>query len=134
MLVLTVKCWSIRISASDARHACKPAHTVFRNSIPAVRPATTINRSLWSYQKRQPGKAERCTLCVHLTNEGQIPACVRACAVGALNFVDWDNLDEKIKPMAEKSVAMNEAAGTKPKVRYYASHMDIAKLADKMTH
>lgn len=89
---------------------------------------------LQPYQKRQPGKAERCTLCVHLTNESQIPACVRACAVGALNFVDWDNLDEKIKPMAEKSVAMNEAAGTKPKVRYYASHMDIAKLADKMTH
>lgn len=83
-------------------------------------------------QTRQPGKAERCTLCVHRTKNGQVPRCVEACAVGALTFVDYDNLKDDQKAMVAKAVALNAAAGTKPKVRYIASHCDIASMKEKM--
>lgn len=87
---------------------------------------------LQSHQQRTPGKAERCTLCVQRTSNGQVPKCVEACAVKALTFVDYDNLTPKQKALVDKSVALNEAAGTKPKVRYIASHMDIAGRQEKM--
>jgi len=54
------------------------------------------------------------------------------CAVKALTFVDYDNLTPEQKALVDKSVALNEAAGTKPKVRYIASHMDIAGRQEKM--
>ena len=47
---------------------------------------------LQPHQQRTPGKAERCTLCVQRTSNGQVPKCVEACAVKALTFVDYDNL------------------------------------------
>lgn len=53
-------------------------------------------------------------------------------AVKALTFVDYDNLTPEQKALVDKSVALNEAAGTKPKVRYIASHMDIAGRQEKM--
>lgn len=87
---------------------------------------------LQPHQQRTPGKAERCTLCVQRTSNGQVPKCVEACAVKALTFVDYDNLTPEQKALVDKSVALNEAAGTKPKVRYIASHMDIAGRQEKM--
>ena len=84
------------------------------------------------HQQRTPGKAERCTLCVQRTSNGQVPKCVEACAVKALTFVDYDNLTPEQKALVDKSVALNEAAGTKPKVRYIASYMDIAGRQEKM--
>ena len=64
--------------------------------------------------------------------KGLPPKCVEACAVNALMFVDYDNLTDDQKALVAKSVAMNEKAGTQPKVRYIASHCDIAGLADKV--
>ena len=87
---------------------------------------------LLDHQKRTPGKAERCTLCPQRTSKGLPPKCVEACAVNALMFVDYDNLTDDQKALVAKSVAMNEKAGTQPKVRYIASHCDIAGLADKV--
>lgn len=66
------------------------------------------------------------------TSKGLPPKCVEACAVNALMFVDYDNLTDDQKALVAKSVAMNEKAGTQPKVRYIASHCDIAGLADKV--
>lgn len=89
-------------------------------------------RSASAASAAHPGKAERCTLCVQRTSNGQVPKCVEACAVKALTFVDYDNLTPEQKALVDKSVALNEAAGTKPKVRYIASHMDIAGRQEKM--
>lgn len=87
---------------------------------------------LKAHQQRPAGKAERCTLCVHRTSEGLVPKCVEACAIKALTFVDYDNLTDEQKAMLAKSVALNEKAGTKPKLRYIASHCDITGSQEKM--
>lgn len=47
-------------------------------------------------------------------------------------FVDYDNLTPEQKALVDKSVAMNEKAGTQPKVRYISSYCDFANLADKV--
>ncbi len=39
--------------------------------------------------KRTPGKAEHCTLCVHRTSKGLLPACAAACPAGAIVYVDY---------------------------------------------
>ena len=76
---------------------------------------------------RTPGKAEHCTLCTHRTSKGLPPACVAACATGALTFVDYDNPSPEAKALLAKARPMNEAAGTHPKVVYVSSHTDFAK-------
>ena len=81
---------------------------------------------------RKPGQAEHCTLCAHRTAKGGKPACVIACGVGVLNFVDYDNPTEQTKGLIEKAVAMNEAAGTNPKVRYISQRVDFRNLKAKI--
>ena len=76
---------------------------------------------------RTPGKAEHCTLCTHRTSKGLPPACVAACATGALTFVDYDNPSPEAKALLARARPMNEAAGTHPKVVYVSSHTDFAK-------
>ena len=76
---------------------------------------------------RSPGKAEHCTLCTHRTSKGLPPACVAACATGALTFVDYDNPSPEAKALLAQGHPMNEAAGTHPKVVYVSSHTDFAK-------
>ncbi len=84
------------------------------------------------WQKIPQGRAQRCTLCVHRTSQGQQPKCVEVCPTKALVFVDYDNLTDEQKPLVDKSVALNAKAGTNPKVRYVASHADMAALTTKM--
>ena len=64
---------------------------------------------------RTPGKAEHCTLCTHRTSKGLPPACVAACATGALTFVDYDNPSPEAKALLAQARPMNEAAGTHPR-------------------
>lgn len=87
---------------------------------------------LKAHQQRPTGKAKRCTLCIYKTSEGLAPKCVEACAIKALTFVDYDNSTDEQKAMLAKFVALNEKAGTKPKLRYIASHCDIAGSQEKM--
>ena len=81
---------------------------------------------------RTPGKAEHCTLCTHRTSKGEKPACVEACGIGALLFVDWDKLEGEAKELAPRAKAMNAAAGTNPKIRYVSSVLDIEKMKEKV--
>lgn len=81
---------------------------------------------------RTPGKAEHCTLCTHKTSKGEKPACVEACGIGALLFVDWDKLEGEAKELAPRAKAMNAAAGTNPKIRYVSSVLDIEKMKEKV--
>ena len=117
---------STRKSASAATCARRPAPTACRSSRRASR-ATTATRSLFT-----AGKAAHCTLCSHRLEKGQLPACVEACGIHAITLVDYDKPTEKTKPLIEKAVAMNEAAGTQPKVRYIAKHMDCKTFKMKL--
>ena len=81
---------------------------------------------------RTPGKAEHCTLCVHRTERGQLPACVEACGIHAMTLVDYDNPTPEQKKLIDAAKPLNEAAGTHPKVRYIAKHMDAPKMTRKL--
>lgn len=77
---------------------------------------------------RVPGRAEHCTLCAHRTEKGLLPACSAACPADAIVFVDYDNPTEKTAPLIKKAQALDEAAGTNPKVRFISSHTDFRSL------
>lgn len=80
---------------------------------------------------RIPGKAEHCTLCTHRTAKGELPACVAACPAKALVLVDYENPTAEAKALIDRAQAINEAAGTHPKIRFVSSHTDFRKLGVK---
>lgn len=84
------------------------------------------------WTKRVAGKAEHCTLCAHRTARGQLPACVEACGIHAMTFVDYDNPTKDTEPLIKAAKAMNAAAGTNPKIRYIAKHMDVEKMTRRL--
>ena len=84
------------------------------------------------WQRHAAGRAEHCTLCTHRTSQGRPPACVEACGIGAMTWVDFD----APAPEAEKLIAaakpMNAAAGTEPKIRYVGRHLDAAAMSPRV--
>lgn len=78
--------------------------------------------------KRTPGKAEHCTLCVHRTSKGLLPACAAACPAGAIVYVDYDNPTPEAAELIKRAQPINEAAGTHPKVRFVSSHTNFRGL------
>ncbi len=49
-----------------------------------------------------------------------------------MTLVDYDNPTPETAKLIEAARPMNEAAGTHPKIRYIARHMDAAKMAVKL--
>jgi molybdopterin-containing oxidoreductase family iron-sulfur binding subunit len=80
----------------------------------------------WSnkeFPKRSHGVAEACTLCAHLLEKHQQPACVAACrkiGIGALTVGDLNDPNSEVSRLiAENSVKrIREDLGTEPKVHY----------------
>jgi molybdopterin-containing oxidoreductase family iron-sulfur binding subunit len=48
------------------------------------------------FSKHRPGVAEGCTFCYHRVEEGQEPACVRACPVEARIFGDLNDSTSEV--------------------------------------
>ncbi|MFR6360177.1 MAG: 4Fe-4S dicluster domain-containing protein [Sutterella wadsworthensis] len=80
------------------------------------------------HTERTPGKAEHCTLCVHRTERGLLPACVEACGIHAMTLVDYDSKDPEVQALIKRSICLSEEAGTQPKVRYICSNMDFKSV------
>ena len=76
--------------------------------------APLVERELEPWQRREPGKAEHCTLCTHRLAEGRKPACVEYCSTGALELVDFEALTPEQKKRVEAARMMTAAAGTNP--------------------
>ncbi|MDO5530597.1 4Fe-4S dicluster domain-containing protein [Sutterella sp.] len=89
-------------------------------------------RDLEPWQKHRAGRAEHCTLCTHRTSQGRPPACVEACGIGAMVWVDYENPTKDTEKLIAAAKMMNKAAGTEPKVRYIARHMDVEKYPLKL--
>jgi molybdopterin-containing oxidoreductase family iron-sulfur binding subunit len=75
------------------------------------------------FPKRSHGVAESCTLCAHLLEKNEQPACVQACArveAGALTVGDLnDPYSDVSQLIASNSVKrLREDLGTEPKVHY----------------
>ena len=63
---------------------------------------------------------------------GELPACVAACGIHAMTLVDYDNPTPEMQKLIDAARPLNEAAGTKPKIRYIAKHMKPAEMAVKL--
>lgn len=75
------------------------------------------------FPKRSHGVAEACTLCAHLLEKGQKPACVAACEGTGANVLHVGNLNDPYSNVS-RLIAGNPAKrirddlGTEPKVYY----------------
>lgn len=72
-------------------------------------------RELEPWQRHAAGRAEHCTLCTHRTSQGRPPACVEACGIGAMTWVDFDAPTPEAEKLIAAAKPMNAAAGTEPK-------------------
>jgi tetrathionate reductase subunit B len=75
------------------------------------------------FPKRSHGVAESCTLCAHLLERGEKPACVAACAkkgVGAITVGDMNDPQSDVaRLIVDNSVKrLRDDLGTEPKVYY----------------
>jgi molybdopterin-containing oxidoreductase family iron-sulfur binding subunit len=65
-------------------------------------------------------KMQKCTLCVHLVDAGDRPACVKTCTTRALYFGDIDDPESEISKLVAREGAhtLLTASGTEPASRY----------------
>lgn len=65
---------------------------------------------------------EKCTLCRHLTDKGEEPACVKSCCAHARFFGDIDDpksiVSQKLREAGEENVHSMPDRGNHPTVRY----------------
>ena len=71
-----------------------------------------------AFRTHLPGKASKCTLCVHRVDEGREPACVVGCPSKVMTFGDLDDPDSPIREKLWKSKQLLESSGADPKVTY----------------
>ena len=68
---------------------------------------------------------------VHLTDIDP-PACVEACGIGAMTWVDFDAPTPEAEKLIAAAKPMNAAAGTEPKIRYVGRHLDAAAMSPRV--
>lgn len=90
------------------------------------------NRTVYT-QNRPVGVVEKCTFCAQYVEQGERPACVRACPGKARFFGDLDDANSVVGRMIrEKEVyRLKEEYGTEPKVYYVSSSKPTANSADE---
>jgi len=69
---------------------------------------------------RPIGSVEKCTMCIHRLEEGQVPSCVWSCPAQARIFGDLNDPDGRLVRTIEdrNGTQLLEEKGTKPKVYY----------------
>ena len=70
------------------------------------------------FRIHHPGKATKCTLCVHRIGDGREPACVAGCPSRAMTFGDLDNPDSPIREKLWRSKQLLADEKAEPKVSY----------------
>jgi len=75
-----------------------------------------------------PGIADKCTWCYHRINQGQLPACVEICPVGARKFGDAaDETSEIAQIVREQNPQqLHPEYGTNPRVLYLGPSIEEA--------
>jgi Fe-S-cluster-containing dehydrogenase component len=79
-----------------------------------------------SYQVHPPGKASKCTLCIHRIEQGREPACVEACPSKVMVFGDLDDPQSPIQEKLPESVQLLAAQEAESKV-FYMIPDDLSK-------
>jgi len=74
------------------------------------------------YYNKEEGLVEKCTLCAHLVERGEDPACVKTCVGKARFFGDLDDANsaaaKAIAAAGDKVFTLRPDMGTNPTVRY----------------
>lgn len=70
------------------------------------------------YQVHPPGKAAKCTLCIHRIEQGKEPVCVEACPSRVMVFGDLDDPSGPIRKKLLNSEQLLASQGMKPKIFY----------------
>jgi tetrathionate reductase subunit B len=78
--------------------------------------------------ERNPGIADKCTWCYHRINQGQLPACVEVCPVGARKFGDAAVENSEIARIVREQSPqqLHPEYGTKPRVLYLGPTVEEA--------
>jgi Fe-S-cluster-containing dehydrogenase component len=71
-----------------------------------------------TFRIHHPGKATKCTLCVHRIADGREPACVAGCPSRAMTFGDLDNPETPVREKLGRSKPLLPGEKTDPKVSY----------------
>lgn len=84
--------------------------------------ATEDKRQVYT-QDRPQGVVEKCTFCAQYVQQGEKPACVRACSGKARFFGDLDDPDSEVGRLirTKQTHRLMEQYGTEPKVYYISS-------------
>jgi molybdopterin-containing oxidoreductase family iron-sulfur binding subunit len=71
-------------------------------------------------EARPIGSVEKCTMCIHRLEEGQVPSCVWSCPAQARIFGDLNDPEGRLVRAIEDRGGRQllEEKGTKPKVYY----------------
>lgn len=103
----------------DCTKAC-PYGVIERNSDQDYFPVNKIEiaGTALAHQIHMPGKASKCTLCVHRIDEGKEPACVAGCPSKAIIFGDLDDPESSIHDKLWKSDELLPEEHTRPKAFY----------------
>ncbi len=131
VLVDTEKCIGCQMCARACPYGAPKFNVTGRTSYWDKPMLVEIPRA--KHQIVPQGKAQRCTLCVHRTSFGSLPKCVEVCPTKALVFVDYEAMKPEDEKLLQKSVCLNEKAGTLPKIRYISTYADIAGMTTKMS-
>jgi Fe-S-cluster-containing dehydrogenase component len=74
------------------------------------------------YFDAEAKKMEKCTLCNHLLDCGDLPVCVKTCTTGARSFGDISDWNSRVTKLLEAtstySFRLLPQAGTNPSARY----------------
>jgi Fe-S-cluster-containing dehydrogenase component len=81
-------------------------------------PKTEINPDVPLEEKASV--VEKCTFCIHRTRNGQMPACVEACPVGARTFGDLNDPDSAVSTIlrTRRAFRLKEELGNEPAIWY----------------
>ncbi|MBN2061776.1 MAG: 4Fe-4S dicluster domain-containing protein [Deltaproteobacteria bacterium] len=71
-----------------------------------------------TFRLHTPGKASKCTLCVHRIDKGREPACVEGCPSKAMIFGDLNDPDSPIRARIWQAEQLLETEKTYPGVFY----------------
>lgn len=85
-----------------------------------------------AFRIHEPGKASKCTLCVHRIDQGREPACVAGCPSKVMTFGDLDDPDSPIREKLWKSRQLFASLGANPKVTYIPPRNFIVELEQKV--
>ena len=77
--------------------------------------------SYLSNRPRPTGVMEKCTFCLHRTRNGELPACLEVCPVGARKFGNVLDPESEVRKILEKKrvFVLKEEANTLPRFFYY---------------